>query len=319
MTVPDARRVPALSLQLVNFGAAALDPAALVRVAVAADEARVDRLVAVDHVVMGSETDAYSWGRFPTGPDEPWLEPLTVLAMLAGRTSRIRLATGVLVAPLRSGALLAKTAATLDVLSGGRLDLGVGTGWQAREYEASGLDFARRGHLLDETLQTVRALWDDAPASLDLGPSRAEDVWCSPRRPDVPIWVSGSLSRAVLRRIMRFGDAWIPIMGMSNPELAVAVVELRAALLAAGRDTSAFRVEGKLSMARTEAGGLDVAATFDRASELLDAGVTDLSFRLTSLDRDEDEALRLLPGFVSAFHDRFPGLVSAGAAGRGGL
>src|SRR4051812_14877861 len=99
-----------------------------------ADKAGIDRIVVVDHVVMGPHTEAYSWGKFPTPPDSPWLEPLTCLAVIAGATSRVRLGTGILIAPLRSGAVLAKTAATLDVLSGGRLDLGVGTGWQKEEY-----------------------------------------------------------------------------------------------------------------------------------------------------------------------------------------
>src|SRR5690606_7793795 len=117
----------------------------LVDLARIAEDTGCDRVVVVDHVVMGRNTDAYRWGRFPTGPDAPWLEPLTVLSAMAAVTRELRLATGILIAPLRPPALLAKTAATLDVISEGRLELGVGIGWQKEEYAALGLDWADRG------------------------------------------------------------------------------------------------------------------------------------------------------------------------------
>ena len=94
---------------------------------------------------------AWPGGRQPTGPDGAWLEPLTVLAMVGALTERVRLCPMVLLAALRRPIVLAKTAATIDVLTGGRLDLGVGVGWQQEEYEAAGLDFAARGRLLNHT------------------------------------------------------------------------------------------------------------------------------------------------------------------------
>src|SRR5215469_2443283 len=143
-----------LSLPLPSFTAEApaswdfvLDHARLL------DEAGVDRLVLSDHVVFGERLEEYgrpeiggqAGGKQPTGPDGHWLEPLSTLAVMAGRTSRIRLGTNILIAALRRPAVLAKSAATIDVLSGGRLDLGVGVGWQKEEYEASGLTFDGRG------------------------------------------------------------------------------------------------------------------------------------------------------------------------------
>src|SRR4029453_19669975 len=109
--------------------------------------------------------------------------------------------------------VLAKSAATLDVLSGGRLDLGVGVGWQQAEYDAAGLDFRRRGHLLDVTLETCRTLWREpvavlATPALAFGPPHMRP---KPRQPGgVPIWVSGRINPSVVRRLARFGTGWIP-------------------------------------------------------------------------------------------------------------
>ena len=169
---PPAR--PVLSVALVNFTAQHPgDWGYLVERATAAEEAGLDAVVVSDHVVMGEDLEAYGrpelggtvGGRQPTGPDGFWLEPLTSLAVIAGATSRVRLGTNILLAALRRPAVLAKAAATLDVLSGGRLDLGVGVGWQREEYEAAGLDFHDRGRLLDHTLDVCQALWREQRAS----------------------------------------------------------------------------------------------------------------------------------------------------------
>src|SRR5512143_374692 len=116
----------------------------ILELAQAAEAAGVDRIVVPDHVAMGTHTEEYSWGRFPVPPEAPWVEPLTVLSAIAAVTDRLRLATGILIAPLRPAALLAKTVATLDVLSNGRVDLGVGTGWQREEFDAVGRRFEDR-------------------------------------------------------------------------------------------------------------------------------------------------------------------------------
>src|SRR5437773_9621538 len=174
------------------------------------DRAGVDRLVVSDHVVFGEQLDAYArpeiggqrGGRQPTGPDGHWLEPLTALGVIAGATERFRLSTGILLAALRRPVVLAKAAATLDVLSGGRLDLGVGVGWQREEYEAAGLDFAQRGRLLDHTLEVCQTLWRDSPARFESEDLTFECIHQMPHpvQPGgVPIWVSGKIGRASCR------------------------------------------------------------------------------------------------------------------------
>ncbi len=188
---------PRLSVFLATF--AAEDPGDWGHVfdaARAADAAGVDRLVVSDHVVFGEHLDAYArpetggveGGRQPTGPDGHWLEPLTVLTAVAARTTRIRLGTYILLAALRRPVVLAKQVATLDVLSHGRVDLGVGIGWQREEYEAAGLDFEARGRLLDHSLEICRTLWRDERGELHL------------TRPDVPGHPRDAQAGAAARR-----------------------------------------------------------------------------------------------------------------------
>src|SRR6201995_4832521 len=132
-----------------------------------------DRVLVSDHIAFGMNMDAYAnpetggtaGGRQPTGPDGDWLEPLTGLTYLAARTQRIRLGTNILLAALRPAAVLAKTIATMDVLSAGRIDLGVGVGWQREEYEVTGVDFDKRGAILDQTLEVCQRLWQENEVS----------------------------------------------------------------------------------------------------------------------------------------------------------
>src|ERR1700727_1833118 len=137
------------------------------------EEAGCDRLVLSDHVVFGENLNAYAdptiggspGGRQPTGPDGAWLEALTTIAHLTAVTSRARFGTNILIAALRRPVVLAKMAATIDVLSGGRLDLGVGVGWQREEYEAAGAPFEERGRLLNHTIEVCQTLWRNRTAT----------------------------------------------------------------------------------------------------------------------------------------------------------
>lgn len=245
---------PQLSLTLRNFAAevpGSWEP--MLEAAVAADRAGVDRLVVVDHVVFGEALEDYgrpelggaAGGKQPTGPDGHWLEPLTVLSVVAGRTLRIRLATGIVVAALRRPVVLAKSVATLDVLSGGRVDLGVGVGWQRAEYDAAGLPFEQRGRLLDESLDLCQRLWREPVVELPgAGPIHQMP---KPLQPGgVPVWVSGrSTNRRVLERIARFGSGWIP-WGDDAKDPAPGIARIRAAMEAAGRGDDPLQVTAAL-------------------------------------------------------------------------
>jgi len=250
-----------------------------------AEEAGIDRLVVTDHVVNGPDVASYPWGRFPTGPDADWLEPLTVLTAVAGCTERIRLSTGILVAPLRPAAVLAKTVATLDVLSGGRVDLGVGTGWQRAEFDAVGLDFVARGQLLTDTIAACRALWQGGPTDFESPTTSLSQVWCAPvpLQERLPVWFSGALHHRNLERIVTLGDGWIPIMGSTPEQIADGARTLRAAFREAGRQELPG-VRLALAPTRGEDGRPDLAGCLEGVPALLEAGVTELHLNLRSLD-----------------------------------
>jgi probable F420-dependent oxidoreductase len=275
-----------------------------------ADEAGVDRLVTSDHVVFGERLEEYGrpeiggsqGGQQPTGPDGHWLEPLTVLSVIAGMTSHVRLCTYILLAALRRPVVLAKSAATLDVLSGGRLDLGVGVGWQREEYDAAGLDFEGRGRLLDHTLEVCQTLWREPRAAYDSPELHFEAIHMMPKplRPEgVPIWVSGTVNPRVVARLARFGVGWIP-WGPSADDLGHAIPQMKEALAAAGREPEGLRVFGYLPVVTRDDATVDVARTMAAVPELVEWGITDLvaSFALPG---DRSAAREELTRMVGAF------------------
>jgi len=300
-----------LSAGLVTYAAEA--PAswdAVLETARLYDRVGIDRLVVSDHVVFGERLDAYSrpelggarGGRQPTGPDGHWLEPLTALSVIAGATERVRLATGILLAALRRPVVLAKTAATLDVLSGGRLDLGVGVGWQREEYEAAGLDFERRGRALDHTLEVCHALWTQPAARYESPELAFEHIHLMPKPAQpggVPIWISGTVNARVVERLRRFGLRWIP-WGDDAAGLEGSIATLRERLAAAGTSPEGLEVVANLRIRTTEAGGIDLDATLAPVSALVGAGATDLRVRFPSWEPNAETETRLRE-FVDAF------------------
>lgn len=289
-----------LSVGIPNFGGwAGGDWPALLDVARACDDAGVDRVIVNDHVVMGRRTDAYVWGRFPTAPDGPWLEPLTVLTAMATVTSRVRLATGIVIAPLRPAAVLAKTVATLDVLSGGRVDLGVGVGWQSEEYDAVGLDFGTRGSRLDDTIGACRALWSTLPASYRSATVSFDDTFCAPlpAQARLPIWFSGSLTEPNVRRIVELGDGWIPIMGASIEDIRAGAQRLR-------NDTDRpIHVQAPAPPVTSADGARDPAATMAAVPALVSAGANDIYVNIASFASTVQDAPTALRSLVKAFRE----------------
>jgi probable F420-dependent oxidoreductase len=302
---------PQLSLSLGSFSAE--DPGGwshMFDLARAADAAGIDRLVASDHVVFGerleeygkAETGGQAGGKQPTGPDGHWLEPLTTLSVVAGMTSKIRLRTHILLAALRRPVILAKSAATLDVLSGGRLDLGVGVGWQREEYDAAGLRFEGRGRLLDHTLEVCQTLWREKRASYRSPELQFEAIHQMPKPLEpggVPIWVSGTIRGTTVSRLARFGAKWIP-WGPDAVDLKQSIPRIKDALAKAGGDADALQVVGYLPVVKSADGSMDVARTMDRLPALVEIGVTDFVTALP-LPPNPQAAEENLRRIVSAF------------------
>ena len=309
-------RSPQLSIGLINWADGdKSDWGRLLDTARAADEAGVDRVVVSDHVVLGGNLEAYgrpevgglAGGRQPTGPDGRWLEPMTLLSVIAGMTSRVRLGTNILLAALRRPVVLAKAAATLDVLSGGRLDLGVGVGWQREEYEAAGLVFEDRGRLLDHTLEVCRALWQESPAGYDAAELSFEAVYCEPRPLNpmgVPIWVSGTPNKRVAGRLVRFGAGWIP-WGSAMSDVPSGIAEMSDLVAEAGGDLGALQVVGSLPVVRGEDRIVDIDRTMEGVPDLVAAGVTDFRAALR-LPVDREETAEYLASVVEAFRAATP-------------
>ena len=190
-------------------------------------------------------------GVFPGGGDA--LEQLALMAFVAGMSRTLRLVTSVMILPYRNPVVTAKTLSTIDVLSRGRVTVGVGVGWLREEFEA--LDaphFERRGAASDEYIRIFKALWTESPASFSGEFYRFESIKCLPlpvQKPHPPIWVGGH-SKAALRRAARLGDGWHPVG--ANPAVPLRPAELRASLdelyrltEAEGRDPRALTISYK--------------------------------------------------------------------------
>ena len=241
----------------VQFGLHALgigsgaDPAVIEAVGRAADRSGFATLWAGEHVVMVDRPDsAYPYsddGRIAVPSDADWLDPLAVLAFLAATTTRIRLATGVLLLPEHNPLIVAKQAASLDVLSQGRLVLGIGIGWSAEEFAALGVPFAGRGARTREYVEAMRSLWRDDPSSYAGEHVRFERVRCFPKpvRRSVPVVLGGNGERA-LDRVARYGDGWYGF-NLTLDEVPARLEVLRAAAQRHGRIAEPLRTAVSLT------------------------------------------------------------------------
>jgi len=211
------------------------DVQALVGLATRADELGLDSVWVHDHVFnVGHVLQRIG--------DKPYYEPLTLLSYVAARTSRVTLGTSVLVLPYHNPIRLAKVAATLDVLSGGRLVLGVGVGAIDNEMEAMGTPYKERGAFTDEAIDVMRVLWKDEDPRFTGTYSRFAGMKFSPKPTQKPIpIVIGGISPAAIRRAARAGDGWQPL-GFSPEALAEGIATLRAEARACGRDAAKIPV-----------------------------------------------------------------------------
>jgi probable F420-dependent oxidoreductase len=256
------------------------DPEAAAALAGAAEEAGFESLWAPEHVIMSKQPDATpyrgttdgSMNRLARRGGIP--DPLIWFAYVAARTTRIRFGTGVLIVPEHQPVVLAKSAATLDHLSGGRLMLGIGVGELPEEYEAVGMDFRNRGRRMDEYIDAMRTLWREDTASFQGEHVRFDQVECRPWpvRRSIPLLVGGASDAAIHRAATR-GDGYFPfVFPGQDPlvELPRLLDRVRAETAAAGRDPGAMEFT---------AGG---ARTVEEAKVYADFGVHRLTMAIRS-------------------------------------
>ena len=261
------------------------DPAAVRDYAQAAEQMGFNHLLAFDHVLGANVESRPGW----TGAyrhTDMFHEPFVLFGYLAGITERIELVSGVIILPQRQTALVAKQAAAVDVLSGGRLRLGVGIGWNDVEYEALAEDFHNRGRRSEEQIEVMRALWTQDLVTLDRRWHKITDAGINPlpvQRP-IPVWLGGTAER-VLRRVARMGDGWFPLFPPDDEGRGV-VERMRGYARDAGRDPDEIGIESWFSVGK--GGGPEELARFVEKWD--DIGATHLSLNTMGAGLDSPDA-----------------------------
>jgi probable F420-dependent oxidoreductase len=283
-----------LGLHALGIGSGA-DRAVIDAVAAAADGHGFATLWAGEHVVMVDDSASrypYSDSGVIAVPAEAdWLDPLIALSFAAAASSRIRLATGVLLLPEHNPVIVAKQAASLDRLSGGRLTLGIGIGWSREEFEALGVPFERRAARTAEYVAAMRTLWREDVASFDGQFVAFDPIRVNPKpvaRQGLPVVVGGN-SNAALGRVAAWGDGWYGFNLEGVDEVRDRIGRLKKLCAQAGRDRAGLRLAVALAAPRVE----DVGA-------LAELGVDELV--LVEAPPDTADAV---PGWISALADEW--------------
>jgi probable F420-dependent oxidoreductase len=263
-------------------------PEAAIALAEAAEAAGFESLWCPEHVVVPVGEGVTPYGGSTDGKmDRLWKrggipDPLVWLAFVASRTSTIKLGTNVLIVPEHQPAVLAKTVSTLDSLSNGRVLLGIGVGELPEEYAAVGMEFHNRGKRMDETIESMRALWQDEVANYDGTYVKLDNIRCdpSPANGTVPLHVGG-ISEAAMQRAAKYGDGYFPWVGPGldlHATLRTTIDGVRARAAALGRDPKSIEMT---------VGG---ARTADEARVMADMGVDRCTIAVRSKDLDDMRA-----------------------------
>lgn len=226
------------------------DPAVIKEYAQTAEGLGYSHILAYDHVLGADLTNRPDW-RGSYNLESQFHEPFVLFGYLAGLTERVELVTGVIILPQRQTVLVAKQAAEVDVLSGGRLRLGVGVGWNEVEYEALNETFTNRGRREEEQIEVMRLLWTNESVNFKGKWHSIPEAGLNPlpvQRP-IPVWLGGSSERA-LRRAARMADGWMPQFRPTARGVET-VEQVHAYLREAGRDPQSFGTEARLTLSRT--------------------------------------------------------------------
>lgn len=283
---------------LPQFGALARPPDVthhIRTVAQTAERLGYDVLWTADHIIFPQTiTTPYPYGgRFPYPTTDPILGIIATLSYVAALTARITLGSSVLVLPYRNPVVLAKELASLDVLSGGRLLLGVAAGWLKEEFDMLGVPFHERGRRTDEYIDLLRVLWTQDRATFHGRSFTMTDAACFPKpvqQPQPPIWIGGG-SPAALRRVARRGDGWIAVPRSSLDDLANDIQEIRRLATDCGRDPTGIGIA-------TGGGASSVEDLLDRLPRLEKMGVTITNVPVLFWAHSFSHAIELMEAFA---------------------
>jgi len=272
-----------------------------------AERKGIDGINLTEHIIMNSDADKDYPYRDPNmkvrlfDPETPFLETLTQMAALAAVTKTMRLSTGVLLAPLRPAVLLAKQVATVDQLSGGRVDLGIGVGWLKHEYDADGWQWEGRFGRMVEIAKACKVLWTQAPAAFHGKHINFDDVYCKPfpaQKGGVPLWFGVAPTDRNIERMAEVADGYAPL-GPPLDVVSAAVAKIKKRMTELGRDTSNF----KLRLYPTPVvknGRNDLDATLETLPQLLDAGATHIDFLVATYCNTYEEYEPFLDKLIAA-------------------
>ncbi len=272
------------------------DPAAVRDYAQAAESLGYSHIMAYDHI-LGANPDRPGGWNGPYTYQTPFMEPFVMFSYMAAVTTRLGFITGVLILPQRETTLVAKQAATLDVLCGGRFRLGVGTGWNPVEYAAAGYDFHTRGRRQEEQIEVMRLLWTKELVTYTGRWHDIPDAGLNPlpvQRP-IPVWLGGHAD-VVMRRLARAGDGWLP--GFRTAEAAAGHLETLDRYLAKhGRDRRDVGLEPRLHWGDGDLDALGRTLEGWRAAGATHASLNTMSAGFTT----PDEHLAAIRLFAQAF------------------
>jgi probable F420-dependent oxidoreductase len=278
------------------------------RFARSVEEIGYDHIDVFDHVVMGYPMEGRPAG--PYAAQMPILECFILISHIAAVTSRITLGTEVLVLPQRHPTLVAKQVSTLDTLSGGRIRLGVGVGWQESEYEALGESYKTRGRRMDEAIELLRTWWGDERVDFEGRHYPITAMAMEPKPPQgrqLPIWVGG-MSEAAFRRVGKYGDGWLASRVTDAASARTAIDAIHRAAEAAGRDPKGIGLQSMVAPPPRDAEGktfyADHARVVRRVAELKAMGFEWVALNATAIFQAGARSVDAMLDTLRALHGK---------------
>jgi probable F420-dependent oxidoreductase len=293
-------------------------PEGIARLARAIEDIGYDELDMFDHVVMGFPREGRAPGPYPASM--PILEAFMTLAYVAAATRRIRLGTEVLVLPQRQPVLVAKQVSTLDTLSGGRVRLGIGVGWQESEFEALGEEFGNRGQRMDEAIELLRACWSQPSIDFTGKHYRVRAMGMEPKPPQgaaLPLWIGGN-SEAALRRVGKHGDGWLGSRVTDAASGKQVIESIHRHAVAAGRDPATIGLQSMVApppRADDSAGKCfwaEADQVVQRVVELRDMGFGWATLNATAIFQAGARSVDRMIDVLRLMHDRIRTAVGSG-------